>query len=67
MDRRPVAGNAVPVCHAITVAELRAGVALLPACKRWANLQKSLDTRVLRLFAGRVLPFVWTAPKPMQN
>jgi toxin FitB len=42
---------------AITVAELRAGVALLPAGKRRAGLQESLETRVLPLFAGRVLPF----------
>ena len=42
---------------AITVAELRAGVALLPAGKRRAGLHNSLETRVLPLFAGRVLPF----------
>ena len=42
---------------AITVAELRAGVGLLPAGKRRAGLQQSLETRVLPLFAGRVLPF----------
>ena len=42
---------------AITVAELRAGVALLPAGRRRAGLQQSLETRVLPLFAGRVLPF----------
>ena len=42
---------------AITVAELRAGVALLPAGKRRAGLQTSLEKRVLPLFAGRVLPF----------
>ena len=42
---------------AITVAELRAGVALLPAGKRRAGLQESLETRLLPLFAGRVLPF----------
>jgi toxin FitB len=42
---------------AITVAELRAGVALLPVCKRRSGLQESLETRVLPLFAGRVLPF----------
>ena len=41
----------------ITVAELRAGVALLPAGKRRSNLQESLETKVLPLFAGRVLPF----------
>jgi toxin FitB len=42
---------------AITVAELRAGVALLPAGKRRSNLQESLETKVLPLFTGRVLPF----------
>lgn len=42
---------------AITVAELRAGVALLPAGKRRAGLHESLEKRVLPLFAGRVLPF----------
>jgi predicted nucleic acid-binding protein len=41
----------------ITVAELRSGVALLPAGKRRAALLQSLETQVLRLFAGRVLPF----------
>jgi len=42
---------------AITVAELRAGVALLPAGKRRAGLEESLEKRVLPLFAGRVLSF----------
>ncbi len=42
---------------AITVAELRAGVALLPAGKRRTGLQDNLETKVLPLFAGRVLPF----------
>ena len=42
---------------AITVAELRAGVALLPTGKRRTGLQENLETRVLPLFAGRVLPF----------
>jgi len=42
---------------AMTVAELRAGVALLPAGKRRAGLQENLEKRVLPLFAGRVLPF----------
>jgi toxin FitB len=42
---------------AITVAELRAGVALLPTGKRRTGLQESLETRVLPLFAGRVRPF----------
>lgn len=42
---------------AITVAELRAGVALLPSGKRRSGLRDSLEKRVLSLFAGRVLPF----------
>lgn len=42
---------------AITVAELRAGVALLPAGKRRTGLQENLEKRVLPLFAGRVLSF----------
>jgi hypothetical protein len=41
----------------ITVAELRAGVALLPAGKKRTGLQDSLEKRLLPLFAGRVLPF----------
>jgi predicted nucleic acid-binding protein len=47
---------------AITVAELRAGMALLPAGKRRSGLHESLEKRVLPLFAGRVLPFdlPWT-------
>ena len=42
---------------AITVAELRAGLALLPAGKRRTRLQESLEMRVLPLFSRRVLPF----------
>jgi toxin FitB len=42
---------------AVTVAELRAGLALLPPGKRRTGLQESLETRVLPHFAGRVLPF----------
>lgn len=42
---------------AITVAELRAGMALLPAGKRRSGLHQNLEKRVLPLFAGRVLPF----------
>ena len=42
---------------AITVAELRAGMALLPVGKRRTRLQQNLEKRVLPLFAGRVLPF----------
>lgn len=42
---------------AVTVAELRAGVALLPAGKRRTGLQDNLEKRFLPLFAGRVLAF----------
>ena len=42
---------------AITVAELRFGVASLPTGKRRDNLHESLEREVLPLFAGRVLPF----------
>jgi predicted nucleic acid-binding protein len=42
---------------AITVAELRAGLAQLPVGKRRTGLQQNLEKRVLPLFAGRVLPF----------
>lgn len=42
---------------AITVAELRSGIALLPAGKRRTGLLESLERRVLPLFTGRVLPF----------
>lgn len=42
---------------AISAAELRAGVALLPAGKRRSILQDSLEQTILPLFTGRVLPF----------
>lgn len=42
---------------AMTVAELRAGVALLPAGKRRDALHETLEKRVFAVFAGRVLPF----------
>lgn len=42
---------------AMTVAELRAGVALLPAGKRRAALHENFEKRVLPMFVGRVLPF----------
>ena len=41
----------------MTVAELRAGVALLPPGRRRAALHENLENRVLPMFAGRVLPF----------
>lgn len=42
---------------AITVAELRAGVALLPSGKRRSRLHDGLEKQLLPLFAGRVLDF----------
>ena len=42
---------------AITVAELRAGVALLPRGRRRTGLHEDLEKRVLPLFAGRVAAF----------
>lgn len=42
---------------AMTVAELRFGMGMLPAGKRRDRLQESLEKQVLPLFVGRVLPF----------
>jgi predicted nucleic acid-binding protein len=41
----------------ITVAELRAGIALMPAGKRRARLGENLEKRLLPMFANRVLSF----------
>ncbi|CAH2407765.1 type II toxin-antitoxin system VapC family toxin [Mesorhizobium escarrei] len=42
---------------AITVAELRFGIAALPTGKRRETLNERLEREVLPLFTGRVLPF----------
>ena len=42
---------------AITVAELRAGIALMPTEKRRDSLHDNLEKRLLPMFANRVLPF----------
>ncbi|MBI3147300.1 MAG: type II toxin-antitoxin system VapC family toxin [Betaproteobacteria bacterium] len=42
---------------AITAAELRFGVAMMPEGKRRAVYQDRLEREVLPVFAGRVLPF----------
>lgn len=42
---------------AITVAELRAGIALLPLGKRRNSLHENLEKHLLPLFANRVLAF----------
>ena len=42
---------------AITVAELRAGIALMPVGKRQDSLHENLEKRLLPMFANRVLSF----------
>ncbi|MBD8684651.1 type II toxin-antitoxin system VapC family toxin [Pseudomonas sp. CFBP 13719] len=42
---------------AMTVAEIRAGVALMPVGRRRSTLRESLEKQVLPMFVGRVLPF----------
>jgi len=42
---------------AITVAELRAGIALMPAGKRRDSLHENFEKRLLPMFANRVLSF----------
>ncbi|MFG6447976.1 type II toxin-antitoxin system VapC family toxin [Roseateles sp. BYS180W] len=42
---------------AISLAELRFGIAALPAGARREALQRALQERVLPLFEGRILPF----------
>jgi predicted nucleic acid-binding protein len=42
---------------AISVAELRFGIAALPTGKRQDTLKSSLEQRILPLFADRILPF----------
>jgi len=41
----------------VSLAELRFGIAVLPAGRRKETLHSSLEQRVLPLFAGRILPF----------
>ncbi len=41
----------------VTVAELRFGVASLPAGRRRSLLNENLERRILSRFAGRILPF----------
>ena len=42
---------------AVTVAELRAGIASLPAGKRRETLRERVESQVLPVFTGRVLAF----------
>jgi predicted nucleic acid-binding protein len=48
---------------AITLAELRFGIAVLPNGHRRDTLHTGLEQRVLPLFAGRILPFDDAASK----
>jgi toxin FitB len=48
---------------AITVAELRAGIALLPSGKRRDGLREHLEGRLLPMFANRVLAFDMSCTK----
>lgn len=41
----------------ISLAELRFGIAVLPEGKRKDTLHSSFESRILPLFAGRILPF----------
>ena len=47
----------------ITVAELRAGVALLPNGKRRRLLHENLEDFILPMFTGRILPFDFSCTK----
>ena len=51
--------QAIQTLHlsAITVAELRSGIAAMPEGRRRAVLHERLEAEVLPAFAGRVLPF----------
>jgi predicted nucleic acid-binding protein len=48
---------------AITVAELRYGIAVLPAGRRKDRLHDRVEHEILPVFAGRVLPFDLDASK----
>ncbi|MBZ9709610.1 type II toxin-antitoxin system VapC family toxin [Mesorhizobium sp. ESP7-2] len=52
---------------AITVAELRFGIAAMPAGKRRTILQDRLEQDALPLFAGRILPFDLDASRAYAN
>ena len=49
---------------AVTVAELRFGIASLPAGKRRDALRDRIESQVLPVFTGRVLAFDLTATQP---
>ena len=49
---------------AITVAEIRMGIASMPAGQSRERLRERVEAEVLPRFAGRVLAFDWTATQP---
>lgn len=49
---------------AITVAELRAGIARMPAGKNRSRLRDRIETQVLPRFSGRVLSFDMASTQP---
>nr|WP_274596777.1 PIN domain-containing protein [Pseudomonas syringae] len=51
----------------ITVAELRAGIALMPVGKRQDSLRENLEKHLLPMFANRVLSFDMTCTKLMPS
>jgi predicted nucleic acid-binding protein len=54
IDKQPVE---TLFLSAVTAAELRLGIAVMPAGKRRDRLSEDLERRLLPLFHGRVLPF----------
>ena len=42
---------------AVTEAEIRVGVSMMPTGKRKAQLQATVDQTFIQVFAGRILPF----------
>ena len=54
LDRQPLETLYLSV---VTIAELRFGVARLPAGKRRNDLRDRFETQVLPAFAGRILSF----------
>lgn len=52
---------------AITVAELRVGIARMPEGKNRNRLRDRIETEVLPRFSGRILPFDLAATQPYAN
>lgn len=61
--------QAIETLHisAITVAEMRYGIAILPAGRRRATLSRHLEDEILPLFEARILPFDIAASRSYAN